>query len=93
VILQERQSGLLVPVTKPEPPPEHPVRQVIRDSMAKLAVELEEFTHTTHGVLSGGKMDSVGSALVECYEQPSAYTISTLYQVIEQLLAKAGGGK
>lgn len=87
--LQERPSGLLVPATKPEPPPEHPVRKVIREAMAKVAEELGNFEQTTHGILGDGTVYSVAGALARCYEDPRAYTISDLNQLIDQFVKAA----
>jgi hypothetical protein len=92
-VIFQRESGLLVALEKPTPPPEHSVRQVIRDAMAKLAEELGNFEQTTHCVIGDGSIRSVADALRDCYDDPRAYTISDLNQLIDQFLAKAGGLK
>lgn len=82
-------SGLLVPVVKPPTPPEHEVRLAIRERLSQLLEDLEEFEQTTHGVVSDGSIRSVASALQECYDDPRAYTISDLHQLISQFLANS----
>jgi hypothetical protein len=77
--VNERESGLLVPS---EPRPEHPARKNLRDALANLANELGEFEQTTHGMLGPFDIESVARHLVECYERPTAYSISSLSQVI-----------
>lgn len=81
---QQRESGLVVPISKPEPPPEHPVRQVIREALAGLDERLSEFEHTCHGTFGDGSIGLVAKALVQCWNEPKAYTISDLAQLIEQ---------
>lgn len=85
--MSERQSGLLVPAADPPPPPEHPVLPVIRRALRLLSNELREYAQTTHGtgLTDPHDIGSVAGALVYCYREPSAYSISTLSQLIDGL--------
>lgn len=89
VIVQQNQSGLLVATGNPPEPQEHPACRVIRDAMAGLAEKLGEFEQTTQGVLGDRTIYSVARALARCYENPTAYEISTLSQLIHQFVEGA----
>lgn len=71
----------------PPPPPEHPARKVIREALRKLSDELDQFEQATHGI-GDSHMETVGSYLADCYEHPTPYSISSLSQVINNLLEK-----
>lgn len=83
---EQRPSGLITPVDPAEPPPrpEHPARKIIRDAMADLHEKLSHFEQTTHGTL-GCCIEDVGPALVRCYNDPRAYTISDLAQIAQHV--------
>ena len=66
--------------------PSPSVPEVIRNALARLSDDLKKFEQTTHGTMEPYCMDGVARALVACYENPSAYTVSTLSQVIDGLL-------
>lgn len=85
-IYEQRSSGLIAPVQPKPPPPEHPVRQYIRDKLKELAELLDHHEQTTHGCLGPFNIEAVASALEDCYRDPKAYTISTLAQHIRGLL-------
>lgn len=92
--LHRTPSGLLLATDKPiEPPkpPEHPVRAVIREHLAKMADELGRFEQTTHGRirLAGDDIEQVGDELANCYSDPTAFRISELSQSIRSLLKEA----
>lgn len=84
---QQRESGLVVPISKPEPPPEHPVRQVIREALAALNERLCKFEHTCHATCGNGSIESATKALNRCFNEPTAYTISDLSQLLDQFQA------
>ncbi len=89
-------SGLILATDKPivpPAPPEHPVRAVIRKHLAALADELDGFEQTTHGHirLPPGGIGSVAEEIVNCYDEPRAFSISSLSQEIRVLLKEAGG--
>ena len=73
---EQRPSG----PAEPPPRPEHPARELIRKALTGLAVELTRFEMTTHGALSTGHIESVADALIRCYQDPRAFTISELHQ-------------
>lgn len=79
-------SGLIVPMETPPPPPEHPVRAVIRKSLQELGERLRSFEQTTHGHFACDGISSVATDLTRAYDNPTAYTISNLEQSIERLL-------
>jgi hypothetical protein len=85
--VSKTDSGLLVasnPVPA-KPPPEHPVREVIRDWLHSLPCRLAGFEQTTHGhLVTERDIGDVLRRVAEAYESPSAYTISTASQAIEQ---------
>ena len=85
MIVQERESGILVATEQAPPPPEHAVCGVIRDAMAKLSTTLDDFCQTTHCHAGNGSIEDVTAALVRCYREPGAYTISDLAQAIDSL--------
>ena len=66
------------------------MRAVIREGLQRLNDDLGDFEHTTHGVLGDGSIDAVARHLSYCYEDPSAFSVSSLSQVINQFLTRSG---
>lgn len=69
------------------------MRVVIRDGLRQLNEALSDFEHTTHGVMSDGSIGSVGRYLAACYDAPSAFSVSSLSQVIDQFLDRSGAAE
>lgn len=65
--------------------PEHPVRGIIRETLGDLAKRLKGFEQTTHGAIATGHIESLGYALIACYRDPRAFTISDLSQHAEAI--------
>lgn len=59
-------------------------------NLRQLRNDLGGFEHTTHGCVSGGNIYSVSGALARCFETPTPYTVSDLYQSIGDLLTTEG---
>ena len=89
---EQRESGLIVPKAKsepPVPPPEHPVRQDIREVLLDLHTQLGQYEQTTHAAMGPHTIETVAKSLVAAYNDPSAYTVSNLYQHIEGFIDSA----
>lgn len=89
--LQHRASGLVVASDKPPvavKPPEHPVRQVIRDALVSLSENLGQFEQTTHGCMGPFNIEALAEALVGAYKVPGAFSISELAQHIDGFVGK-----
>lgn len=87
---EQRSSGLIAPTEPPKPPPEHPARKVIRDALAELSKNLGRFEHATHGCLGPFNIEAAARTLVDCYNNPSDYTISDLAQHIDGFVKAEG---
>ena len=61
-------------------------RTVIRESLAKLADDLDQFEHTTHGCGGPFTVEAIGTALAEAYKRSDSFTISELSQQIRGFL-------
>lgn len=61
------------------------LRETIENALRQLQFTLGFFDQTTHGsiFLNGVGIDAVADALTRCYQEPTAYTISQLSQVID----------
>lgn len=71
----------------------NPVQQIIATKLKELAKELEQFEQTTHGKIGQWcSIERVASALVAAHNEPSAYNISDLSQLIEMYLRAADAG-
>lgn len=82
-------SGIIVPSVK-SPPKEHSVRKLIRETLEGLQDKLGSYEQTCHGVMGPNSIEDVGRDLAKCYEDPGAYSISTLSQVIGNFLESQG---
>ncbi len=81
----------------PEAPPEHPLRQQIRDLLEALAECTSDYEQTTHGRIGiGGSLgwqgvEGVAMELTRDYREPNAHSISNLRQAIRSFLEEEDG--
>lgn len=85
--VEQRKSGLVVASDrppKPTAPPEPTARKALRRSLAAVRDSLCGFEQTTHGIICAKPVtiEYVCEELVKAYNEPDAYHLSNLSQVI-----------
>lgn len=64
------------------------IRAAIRAVLKALETDLGSFLQTTHGCLGGGSIEDVADRLQMCWNDPNAFNVSELSQVIRAFLKR-----